>query len=374
MRAGDCARARPPFPLIKATGTPYEAGYAVGTQCRHQLAHLLACTQEQAGSYWGTLVDRSRLYLEASRMHLPRRVQELEGAAAGAALPFSELFSIFCLEELELMHRAGSARGRRGCTDFAAAGKATVKREVYACHNEDWNQEEAGDLVVVSVRIQGEIPFLAVAYGGLLPSMGMNQAGLAVTGNALDQNDLRVGVPRVLLVREAMSCPGLAEALEVAALPARASSYNNVFTSVQGDIYNFEGSATDFEISYSSTISVHTNHYLSPRMRAYEADPLEMGTAVRYHTARRLLEDQMGHITLETCQRILADHTHAPYSICRHPRPDRPPTQTVTTFSAICDLTHRRLLVCPGNPCQGEYAEYTLAPERTSAPGEISFA
>ncbi|HHY95665.1 MAG TPA: hypothetical protein GX513_11770 [Firmicutes bacterium] len=370
MSTGDCVRPlhplRPlcPLCLVEASGTPYEAGHAIGVQCQHQLAHLLACTQGEAGPRWGELVDRSKLYLEASRMHLPRRVQELEGAAAGAALPLPELFAAFCLEEL------CGYRGdwRRGCTDFVVAGKATSAGEVCACHNEDWNQEEAGDLVVVSAHIQGETPFLAVAYGGVLPSMGMNQAGLAVTGNALDQNDMQVGVPRVLLVREALGCPGLAEALQVAALPARASSYNNVFTSVRGDIYNFEGSATDFEISYSSTISVHTNHYLSPRMRRYEADPREMGTVVRYYTARRLLEEQMGHITLETCQRILADHTHAPYSICRHPRPERPPTQTVTTFAAICDLTHGRLLVCPGNPCQGEYTEYTLAPE-TARPG-----
>lgn len=358
MGATSCARSSlSPLPLVEATGSPYEAGYAIGAQCRPQLAHLIACRQKEAGPGWGKLVDRTSLYLEASRTYLPRRVQEVEGAAAGASLPFPELFAIFCLEELEMEARG---QGGRKCTDFAVAGRATLHGEVHACHNEDWNQEEASDLVVVSARIDGETPFLAVAYGGLLPSLGMNQAGLAVTGNALDQNDVRVGVPRVLLVREAIGCAGVAHALEVSALSARASSYNNVFTSVWGDIYNFEGSATDFEITYSSTMSVHTNHYLSPRMRCYEAGPPDLGSVVRYHTARRLLEEQMGHITLETCQRILTDHTHAPHSICRHPRPERPPTQTVTTFAAICDLTHRRLLVCPGPPCQGEWAEYTL--------------
>ncbi len=361
--------------LVEATGPPYEAGRAIGTQCRSELAHIVACARKEAGERWGRLVDRSGLYLKAARTHLPARVQELEGAAAGADVPFSELFPIFCLEEQEMMDPAGTGLGPgpgRGCTDFSVAGMATLGGSVYACHNEDWSQEVAGDLVVVFGRVQGETPFLSVAYGGVLPSIGMNQAGLAVTGNALSQNDLRVGVPRVLLVREAIGCAGLVEALEVSALPARASSYNNVFTTQQGDIYNFEGSATDFEITHSTMLSVHTNHYLAPRMRRYEADAREMGTVVRYHTARRLLEGQVGRISLDTCRSVLADHTYAPYSVCRHPRPERPPGQTVTTFSAICDLRNRRLLVCPGNPCQGEYTEYTLSPEGpASSPGGI---
>lgn len=340
------------IPVVEAEGAPRDAGYAVGTQCARQLAHLITCARDEAGSRWGRFVDRAGLYLEATRLNLPRRAAEVEGVADGAKVPLKELFAVLCLEEHEI--------GGRGCTDFCVAGPATGGQGVYACHNEDWNQEEIGDLVVVRGRVEGEVPFLAVAYGGLMPSIGMNRAGLAVTGNALDQNDVRPGVPRVVLVREAIGCPGAAEALAISALPDRASSYNNVFTLASGDIYNFEGSATAFEITHARDYSVHTNHYLAPRMKAYEADPLDMGTVVRLHTARRLVEEQAGHITEETCQRILRDHTNAPYSICRHPRLDRPASQTVTTFSAICDVGRRRLWLCPGRPCEGEYSVYEV--------------
>ncbi len=346
-----------PLPVVEAAGPPYEAGRAIGERCAHQLAHLIACARREAAERWGALVEGCRPYLEASREFLPRRVRELEGAAAGAGLPLPELFAVVCLEERE---GVAKAHNPRGCTDFCVAGRATAAGDTFACHNEDWNLEEIDDLVVVLGRVEGETPFLAVAYGGLLPSIGMNQAGLALTGNALDQNDVKVGVPRVLLVREAIGYAGPAEALAVSALPARASSYNNVFTTASGDIYNFEGSATDFEITHSADLSVHTNHYLSPRMRRYEDDPLDMGTVVRYHTARRLLESEFGRITSDTCRRVLADHTYAPSSICRHGRPDGPPGQVATTFSAICDLTRGRLLLCPGNPCRGEYTEYRV--------------
>ena len=80
-------------------------------------------------------------------------------------------------------------------------------------------------------------------------SVGWNGAGLSLTGNELAPNDERVGVPRLLMVREQLTARTLDEAVAMALRPDRASSYNTVFAHRDGRVVNVEGSATDAESS-----------------------------------------------------------------------------------------------------------------------------
>jgi hypothetical protein len=58
----------------------------------------------------------------------------------------------------------------------------------------------------------------------------------------------------------------------------------------------------------------------------------------------------------ELFQKLLADHTNYPTSICKHAG------STVTVFSIIINLNELRAWIGRGRPCQTTYDEYALDP------------
>jgi isopenicillin-N N-acyltransferase-like protein len=119
-----------------------------------------------------------------------------------------------------------------------------------------------------------------------------------------------------------------------------------------------EGSATDCEPIYiEENILAHTNHYLSPAMRQFEADRNTISNSVtRYNRAMRLLRQYYGQLTPELFQKLLADHAGYPTSICKHG------LESVTVFSIIIQLEQLRAWIGRGRACQAQYAEYQLKP------------
>jgi len=197
---------------------------------------------------------------------------------------------------------------------------------------------------------------VAVGYGGLGISVGYNSAGISLTGNQVDSNDMRVGVPRLLLVRKILAAKTLGEAIDAALLKERASNYNQVITDASGEIYSIEGSATDYAPLYSTDgYLVHTNHYVAPWMRKFEFDPNGITSSiVRYNRGTRLLGKNLGRITVDKMKEFLSDHVNYPGSICRHGKGVK------TTFSVIINLTTQTMLLARGNPCEVKYREYNF--------------
>ncbi len=150
-------------------------------------------------------------------------------------------------------------------------------------------------------------------------------------------------------MREILRRRTLADAVDAALHPRRASSYNNVLSHRTGGVVSVEGSATDAELLRpdSSGALAHTNHYVSERMRPYEGDvPYAARSAVRYRAALRWLAP--GAVTADRLRAALSDHTDAPDSICRHPEHG---AQSKTIFWCIADVTEGSLMYGRGNPC-----------------------
>ncbi len=56
-------------------------------------------------------------------------------------------------------------------------------------------------MIAIEWRVPGEPVVFSLGIGPWL-SVGWNSAGLSLTGNELAPNDERIGVPRLLMVRE----------------------------------------------------------------------------------------------------------------------------------------------------------------------------
>lgn len=342
-----------PIPIIEARGDHRTVGRQIGAACKPQIERMLSGLREgfPAGVTWDDMLRQSAVYLEHSRVAYPQYVAELEGIAEGAGTPFEEIFLSMCEELWE-------AAAWRGCSDMAARGRATADGSTLIAHTNDLLPESEENLVILKIQAGDEPEFIGVSSGGVGISAGFNASGISLTGNQLDQNDIRPGVPRLLVARAILSSKRLGEAIEHCLLPSRASSYNNLIADTNGEVYSMEGSATDCEPLYiEGDILAHTNHYLSPVMRHFEDDRNDIGGSVfRYNRAMRLLRENFGQLTPELFQTLLADHADYPASICKHG------LETVTVFSIIVQPETRRAWIGRGKPCETEFIEYQLEP------------
>ncbi len=342
-----------PIPVIEVRGSYREVGMEIGRQCAEQIQKRFANRRNRipVGATWEKMLEQGQLYLAFSRAVYPQYLEELEGIADGAQVPFEEVFLSMCEELWE-------ASAWRGCTDMAARGPATSDGSTLMAHTNDLLPHQEERLVILKVKAADEPEFLGVSPGGIAISAGYNAAGISLTGNQLDSNDVRPGVPRLLVVRAILGSRTLSEAMTHCLLPQRASSYNNVIADKSGEVYSMEGSATDCEAIYiSDDVMAHANHYIAPSMRGFELDRSSIASSIiRHNRADYLLRQNYGKLTPELFRSLLADHAGYPTSICKHG------TGSVTVFSIIIQLEQLRAWIGRGRACETEYVEYQLEP------------
>lgn len=349
-----------PLPLIVASGKPYDLGRAIGKKCSSKASlykkGIAASIEHYTGYRWQRAVEKAKEYLPYAQEFNPNHIEEIEGYALGSKMPFDELFALSCHELL-------SPEGFKGCTDVVANGDVTKNKSVLAAHNEDWSFEALATVVLLHAKPKGMPEYFCTSYAGLVPSCGMNSAGVSITGNALNPNDMRLGIPKLFPAKKVLESRRIGEALESAMPGGRASSHNNIICDKNGEMYSLEGSATDCAALYAiDGYMVHTNHYTADRMRKFEAYPDSTSCSIfRYNRALRLIEDQLGEVDSESMKSILRDHVNKPGSICRHAEPKVHPLDvSETIFSVIFDLTNLQAHVLKGKPCSGEYVTFSL--------------
>jgi isopenicillin-N N-acyltransferase like protein len=349
------------IPVIKASGSYHDIGIVIGRTMKDHIAAILAKARKDLppNILWKDILHQSKLYLTHSQAVYPQYIQELAGIADGADLPFEDLFALMC-EELWDSHiwKFGTHRPLKGCTDLVARGRATMDGSTLLAHTNDEQPGHENHLVILKIQAEDEPEFLGVSYGGAEISSGYNAAGIGITGNQVDSNDCRPGVPRLLMVRAILAARRLGEALAVCTLPGRASNYNNIISDTSGEVFSMEGSASECEAIYiEEDILAHANHYVSPPMRKFIADRHEIANSlVRHNRAMRLLRENYGQISPLKMMEFLTDHTNYPASICMHG------IKSITAYSIIIQLNELRCWIGKGRPCETTYTEYKLAP------------
>jgi len=351
------------LPILDIHGGHREMGQQVGETFGQQIRQMLATYRELIStSYdrlrlnWDRVILQARKYQPFVAEHTPQYLRELEGMAQGAGVTLDDLMVLNCMEGIvnDALHLK--------CTSFAAAAECTQDGHVLVAHNEDWSPEDEGTVYLLRAHPQDEPAYLALTYGGLLPNVGFNEAGLAQCCDSVYPDDSRLGVPRIFVARSVLACRTLSDALGGAVMDKRAAGYNHLLAHESGELYNLEASARRFAVHYAQDgLLAHTNHYLDPRLQAVEAQPEALlRSHVRFHRADRLLHTLAPH-TLESFQQILADHVNRPRSICCHDV-DNPVAieRSKTIASVIIDLTARSMYVARGNPCESTFHRFDL--------------
>jgi len=332
------------LPLVHAAGTHAEVGAQIGSASASAVLRSAAAMSTAQ-------IEAARPYREVTERELPWLVEELDAVAAGAGADRLAVFAAG-IEELDT-----GGEGEGACSDMVARPPASVDGHLWVAHNNDLSPAVEPDLVATEWRVPGDPVVFTIGIGPWI-SVGFNSAGLALTGNEVSPNDNRIGIPRLLHVRDILRRRTLDEAVEAALNPHRASSYNTILSHRDGGVVNVEGSATEAELirpGAGGTLA-HTNHYVSAKMLPFEGDPeYAAGSAVRYRRALEWLAP--GQITEHVLRRALQDHTGAPHSLCRHPEHG---AQSKTVFWCLADVTERTITYGRGNPCDSLDQRYAF--------------
>jgi isopenicillin-N N-acyltransferase-like protein len=353
-----------PPPMIRVSGTHREIGRQIGEACKTQVQHsiqnanmLLESAYDNLQLTWEGARMQARKYIPFAQERYPQYVEEMLGISEGAGVLFDDVAVLNAIEAVTM-----DALHLTKCTSMAVSDERTADGHVLVAHNEDWLPEDERDVYLIHATPVDEPPFLAMTYGGLLPNVGFNAAGIAQCCDSVYPNDSRIGIPRVIVSRAVLGTSDPADAIRHMLVSHRAAGYNHLLAHESGELYNVEVSARRFAILYGEDgYLAHTNYYLDYDMRAIEADSDELiGTRLRYFRAMRLLKRTPQH-TVKTLKAIQRDHINFPNSICNHAENDKLPLDREKTINAlVIDLTARVMYLAWGNPCVNSYHTYHL--------------
>jgi isopenicillin-N N-acyltransferase like protein len=356
------------MPFLRVDGDHREVGRQVGVATADALRTAVAFEARlPAGRSREDQLALAARYRDATLATTPWLVDEIDGAAEGAGVDPLALFAA-SVEEIWTVRPSQATDGEvvdGRCSDLVAAPPATSDGHIWVAHTNDLAPSSEASLVAIEWHVPGEPVVFSLGIGPWI-SVGWNSAGLSLTGNELSPNDERVGVPRLLMVREQLTAWSLDEAVGMALRTDRASSYNTVFAHRDGRVVNVEGSGGDAEVTGPSAAGTlaHTNHYACARMLRYEGDPAyARRSAVRLGRALELVDGAdglgpaPGSIGPEHLLAALADHATSP-SICRHAADS---DSSVTVFWCLADVTVGEIRYGRGPRCRGNETAYRFA-------------
>ena len=285
--------------------------------------------------------------MELTKNILPNIWEELRGMASGAGVPISDLF-LSLYEDLW-----DSEDFETGCTDIAATGIATKNGRLIMGHNNDVSKN-CPPPIIYRIEAENSSHATAISLGGFGISVGFNSEGVVLMGNQLSALDGKAGIPRVILVRAALTASTLEEAADILLHPMRATSYNNVLGDKNGRLISFEGSGKKFRAITPSTEGVfaHTNHYIHPEMKDVDGKCEMHSTKLRLERSEFLMKNFSQKHSIESMKKVLCDHVGHPVSVCRHE------DDSFTIFSVICEPEDKILWFCNKSPCEGEFLPY----------------
>ncbi|MFA4964471.1 MAG: C45 family peptidase [Thermoleophilia bacterium] len=365
-----------PFKHIQARGSYRELGRAVGEGAREEVRASLDFFRENLSAMTGGRLSfkqaerRALAYAECARRWLPRQVEELEGLAEGAGLPFSQLMVPNCGEEFTcggavdgLPPAPASAAARQGDHCTAVAVSRGGRRVVG--HNMDWYVVDAVNSVLFDFTVPDGTRVMGIAGAPYLLMLGVSSHGVASVSNSVHCADDRVGVPNTFVRRSTLEAATLEEARARGLLAARARGTNHFLADAAGRLWDLETSATAsaFEDHTEAGFMIHTNHYVAPAMAPFEG-AAHAESRHRLAEAERMLGEGLarGDDPVELVAAVL--RTHGPgheAAVCGHPRPaESPAEQGMTVSSMICELDERRIHVCAGPPCENPYQTFAM--------------
>jgi len=360
----------PPLPLLEVSGAPRDRGRAHGEGLREQIRTLLPAyfdylDRTSRGHRVAPLtkaraLEISQTYLGPADACAPDLLDEARGIADGAGVPFAEILALNAF--LDLFDHLSPAFVEAGCTTFMVPGGLDGAGAVIA-QNYDLPSLFAPPACLLKITRTAGPDALVYTTAGMLGLAGLNGEGIGVVINNLIPADAGPGVPYPFVIRRILAAGRIGGAIDaVLTSTPRASGMNYVLCDRQGEIYDLETSARDYEVlcPFDGPMA-HANHYLTERLKPLERRAWDQRgqTIARWGRATRLLRStpRPGAASLRDA---LKDHVNSPIAICRHEEVlgGEPCGQTICGI--VLEPPQRRAWFARGPVCEGEWMSHAV--------------
>ena len=362
-----------PFPLIEASGPPREMGRQYGRGAAERIHRSIEIYRRgfaDKGVDWPAARKIAGKFVERIEQAYPHIAEEMRGIAEGAEVPFEDIVAINARTELlygGFGNRPPGDDEPDGCTGAVVLPAATAEGHLLQAQNWDWRDECAESSVVLRLAPDGGPRMLVFVEAGLMARIGLNSAGIAITGNYLEceSDGRRPGVPVPIVRRQALTETIYARALQAVLRSERAFSINLMLTHRDGEAIDFECTPEEvFWLMPEQDLLVHANHFVSLPARIKVKDrglPGNADSLYRDMRVRRHLMRHHGSITVDTLKEALADRFGAPRAVCRSPTTGPGGKVSSTVATVIMDTTAGRMWIAPRPYGTHRYTEYSLA-------------
>ena len=355
------------IPLLELKGSPAAIGEAHGESIRELVREHVERHREWIFSQSAVPLDDEKLsalwqpYIAANEVVARDLVEEMEGIARGAGVPFEHVFQVNSLLDIGNFRWLDCVRGLVGCTSFVVPHEhgsgETLLGQTY-----DLASFRLPFNVLLKLQPDDGPGQLVYSLAGMVGCAGLNEHGLGVNINYLSSNDCRPGKLHAVVVRQVLAARNLADAVAAPVTGPRAGGSHYLVADDAGHVISVETSAERFWLFYADGRPYgHTNHYLSEWLQpAQVIRPTAIGSSVaRYAALRRFLD--RADLTRETLKQMTADHSSYPRSICAHGGPDESDNLRGRTIAAMVQsLGERTMEICGGCACESEYQQVRL--------------
>jgi len=352
--------------LIQAQGTSYEIGQIHGTQAREQILISIKTYKDLFSYYanvdWETARSRALSFVEPIKAFDADLLEEMRGVAAGAGVEFEDILILNVRSEILFMKGNAPAEG---CTAIGIVPELTKENRLLHAQTWDWIPAQEPAMIVLRITQMNKPKILMLTEAGIIGKIGLNSEGIGITLNAMSVPREAKGVPLHIVLRGMLNSYNMVRAMETIIKHKCASAANIMVSSRDGEVLDLEIAGPDYDVLYPDDgICVHTNHFLSERLKSVYYDKNRdsaISTHVRLGRVRRKLRSMGSQITMENIHSIMCDHAGFPEAICYHPNINVPVSERgATVASMIMDTSLGTMYASVGRPCESPYGLFRL--------------
>ena len=357
------------IPVIDIGGAPHDRGVQYGRKASALIELSISNYRKgyaDAGVEWTNARSIAHSLIGKLSKTRDPLVSEMHGIAEGAGVPVDDIFALNCRAEIIYGCNSNSSLIIDGCTGLIAMPEVTSCRRLLHCQTWDWRDECADTALVLRIE-SGDAPaILTQTEAGILARCGLNNAGIALTGNFLqsDRDPRPGGIPVPMIRRRILEQRSYSDALRLALQSPKTYSSNLMISSGAGEAVNLETVPGDaFWIQPSDGLLVHANHFESPAALAKVVDKGLQLTPCSLHRRRRVdqaLRKWIGHLDMEHIKAALDDRFDSPHGVCATPSSGMNGEQLSTVATILMDVSIGRMWVARRPYLKQEYAEYEL--------------
>ncbi len=350
------------FPLFEATGSHRELGIEHGRQAAAKIRAFLEYLSSSMELSRDALQSRALRFLPLFEQCCPHLIEELQGLAHGAELPFADVLACQLRGELAQIHEGA-------CTSFAIGSQASASGEVLIGQTSDNPPQLMDFAYVLHLRPADRPDLLMWTFGGMIGYHGLNEHGVAHFANSLGGGPgWKFALSHYPLKRMILEQRTLDDVLRLMHKVPVCSNGNYMLCDGSGKFLDVELTTSGLHVidHADADFTAHANHYLCDAYRCRENEQQSLpDSPKRQARIEQLIRQQIGSINVDNVKSMLGDHENYPVGICRHPHdgPGHPMLdndgQTVTAL--IAEPARGTLHVSYGNPCENQFTAYTLS-------------